>query len=242
MVKLPMLEKFFMPLVFVLFSGFCNHDANASTSLPHVPTTKWVSVESIKESIKNTKPMNVGFDIDDTLLFTAPVFFNTMEKLCPDAITADDKNDVYKCLGTTKFWDYANTHDEYDIPKNIARRLIAMHVARGDNIYFITMRAKATNTKETLTQVLKKDFNLKTVNPVIFLGDLKIDPTKKAPKAHTIKELGVKIYYGDSDSDIESAQVAHARGIRVMRAANSYEQPLPLNGDKGEEVIVDSDV
>ncbi|STU80135.1 acid phosphatase/phosphotransferase [Klebsiella pneumoniae] len=50
-----------------------------------------------------------------------------------------------------------------------------------------------------------------------------------------------KDFYGDSDNDITAAREAGARGIRVLRAANSSYKPLPMAGALGEEVIVNSD-
>ncbi|HBQ2476067.1 TPA: acid phosphatase AphA, partial [Klebsiella pneumoniae] len=47
--------------------------------------------------------------------------------------------------------------------------------------------------------------------------------------------------YGDSDNDITAAREAGARGIRVLRAANSSYKPLPMAGALGEEVIVNSE-
>lgn len=231
-------EKFFMPLCIVIFSSLCSH-TYATEQAVNPPHTKWVTVSNIKQSLAKQKPVNVGFDIDDTILFTTPAFAQAIEKFCPDLVMTPNKAEYHTCISSQQFWDYTNKHDENDIPKKVAKELIALHLARGDNIYFITMRAKSSG--ETLTNVIKQDFGLKAVNPVIFLGDLK-DFHKKAPKASKIKELNIKIYYGDSDLDIESAQVAHARGIRIMRSAKSHDQPLPLNGRFGEEVVVGSDV
>jgi acid phosphatase (class B) len=39
-----------------------------------------------------------------------------------------------------------NGWDEFSIPKEVARALIAMHVKRGDSIYFVTGRSQ-TKTK-----------------------------------------------------------------------------------------------
>jgi acid phosphatase (class B) len=50
-----------------------------------------------------------------------------------------------------------------------------------------------------------------------------------------------KVFYGDSDNDITAAREAGARGIRVLRAANSSYKPLPMAGALGEEVIVNSE-
>lgn len=49
------------------------------------------------------------------------------------------------------------------------------------------------------------------------------------------------MFYGDSDNDIRAAREVSARGIRVLRAANSTYRPLPQAGMYGEEVIANSE-
>ncbi len=63
-------------------------------------------------------------------------------------------------------------------------------------------------------------------------GNLKFKP---------IKENKIKIFYGDTDSDIEAAFEAGIRAIKIMRAVNSTNKPLPHNGSFGEEVLVNSE-
>jgi acid phosphatase (class B) len=64
-----------------------------------------------------------------------------------------------------------NGWDEFSIPKEVARALIAMHVKRGDSIYFVTGRSQ-TKT-ETVSKTLQDDFQIPAanMNPVIFAGD-----------------------------------------------------------------------
>ena len=49
-----------------------------------------------------------------------------------------------------------NGWDDFSMPKEVARNLIAMHLKRGDSIYFVTGRSP-TKT-ETVTQTLQNDF------------------------------------------------------------------------------------
>ena len=44
---------------------------------------RWVTVEEIAQSLENQPPMNVGFDIDDTILFSSPGFYSGMKKYSP---------------------------------------------------------------------------------------------------------------------------------------------------------------
>jgi len=92
----------------------------------------WISVEQLKKELEGKAPINVSFDIDDTVLFSSPCFYHGQEKYSPG------KNDYLK---NQDFWNEVNAGcDQYSIPKQIAVDLINMHQARGDQIYFITGR------------------------------------------------------------------------------------------------------
>ncbi|MGY5958903.1 acid phosphatase AphA [Kosakonia sp. BK9b] len=189
----------------------------------------WVSVAQIERSLVERPPMAVGFDIDDTVLFSSPGFWRGKKTWSPNS-------DEY--LHNPAFWEKMNNGwDEFSIPKEVARQLIAMHVKRGDSIYFITGRS-ATKT-ETVTKTLQDDFLIPAanMNPVIFAGD---QPGQNN-KTQWLKAKQIRIFYGDSDSDITAARESEARPIRVLRASNSTYRPLPQAGALGEEVIVNSD-
>lgn len=189
----------------------------------------WVSVAQIESSLVERPPMTVGFDIDDTVLFSSPGFWRGKKTWSPES-------DDY--LHNPAFWEKMNNGwDAFSIPKEVARQLIAMHVKRGDSIFFITGRSQ-TKT-ETVTKTLQEDFLIPAanMNPVIFAGDQPGQNTK----IQWLKEKHIRIFYGDSDSDIAAARASEARPIRILRAANSTYKPLPQAGAMGEEVIVDSE-
>lgn len=189
----------------------------------------WVSVAQIENSLLGRAPIAVGFDIDDTVLFSSPGFYRGQKVYSPG------KPDYLK---NPEFWEKMNNGwDEFSMPKEVGKALIAMHLKRGDSIYFVTGRSQ-TKT-ETVTQTLQKDFLIpqNAVNPVIFAGDKEGQNTK----TQWLKDKQIKIFYGDSDNDITAAQDVGARGIRVLRASNSSYQPLPKAGSFGEEVIVNSE-
>ncbi len=189
----------------------------------------WVSVAQIESSLVERPPMTVGFDIDDTVLFSSPGFWRGKKTWSPES-------DDY--LHNPAFWEKMNNGwDAFSIPKEVARQLIAMHVKRGDSIFFITGRSQ-TKT-ETVTKTLQEDFLIPAanMNPVIFAGDQPGQNTK----IQWLKEKQIRIFYGDSDSDIAAARASEARPIRILRAANSTYKPLPQAGAMGEEVIVDSE-
>ncbi|WP_072570198.1 MULTISPECIES: acid phosphatase AphA [unclassified Enterobacter] len=189
----------------------------------------WVSVAQIENSLLGRPPMAVGFDIDDTVLFSSPGFWRGKKTWSPDS------EDYLK---NPAFWEKMNNGwDEFSIPKEVARALIAMHVKRGDSIFFITGRSE-TKT-ETVTKTLQDDFLIPaaSMNPVIFAGDKPGQNTK----TQWLRGKQIKVFYGDSDNDIRAAQETGARGIRVLRASNSTYKPLPQAGMFGEEVIVNSE-
>lgn len=170
--------------------------------------------------------MNVGFDVDDTVLFSSPAYYYGQQKYSPGS---------EEFLSDPDFQDELNNGlDKFSIPKEIARKLIAFHKDRGDNIFFITGR-NPTKT-ETLTELLEKTFNLENTNPVIFCGAIPGDNPKIAP----LREHDIQIFYGDSDGDILAAQALGIRAIRILRAHNSTHKPLPEVGKLGEEVLLDS--
>lgn len=188
-----------------------------------------VTVDDIKKSLKSDPPMSVGFDIDETVLFTSPVFYHVANQLCNGA--------VLHCMSMSEFWESANTLDSFSLPKHKGVELVRMHIKRGDKVYFITARNGTANEK--LTDILRKLFNDPTLPEVIFTGYSKTENLK----IHPIKENHIVIFYGDSDSDMEAATVAGARPIRILRAPNALESYTnPQIGAFNEEVVKDSEV
>lgn len=186
----------------------------------------WVSVNDIAKSLPKTKIV-VGFDIDDTMLFSSALFYHGEQKYSPRSLAY---------LKNQKFWNEASTgEDIYSLPKLSAVKLATMHLKHGDTIYFITAR-KSPQGKETLTKTIRNLFPKKyssQLKRVIFTGS--------PDKTNQIKANKVKIYYGDADTDIISAMKAGARAIRFLRSAQSTNKPLPHAGRYGEEVLVKSD-
>jgi acid phosphatase (class B) len=187
---------------------------------------RWVTLKDIARSLENQPSMNVGFDIDDTVLFSSPGYYYGRQKYSPG-------NKAY--ITMEEFWNEMNNGlDQFSIPKECARKLIELHKKRGDSIYFITARTK-TKT-ESVTELLMNTFNLENIHEVIFTGVKLGENSKVKP----IKENKIRIFYGDADSDIDAALEAGIRAIRIMRAVNSTNKPLPQNGSFGEEVLVNS--
>ncbi|MBP9721618.1 MAG: acid phosphatase AphA [Gammaproteobacteria bacterium] len=199
---------------------------------------KWTTIDEIEKSLKNTPPMNVGFDIDDTILFPRVSFEIYFERYCPH----DHQAYRPSCTNNQVFWDHINRSGNLSPPKNVGKELIEMHKQRGDNIFFITAREQSKHKPETMTETLSKIFEIKEINKVIYLGLKALNPEKPG-KTKAIIKNNIKIFYGDSDGDIAAAKAANIRGIRVMRSPNSQDnEHMPINGRYGEEVIVGSDV
>lgn len=205
-----------------------NPGTNAAKLAEQAPI-HWVSVQQIENSLTGRPPMAVGFDVDDTVLFSSPGFWRGKKIYSPDS-------DNY--LKNPAFWEKMNTTwDEFSIPKEVARQLIDMHVRRGDSIFFITGRVPSKN--EQISKTLADNFLIPAanMNPVIFANV----QSNKNSKTQWLHEKNIHIFYGDADSDILAAQEAGIRGIRILRASNSTKKPLPQAGAFGEEVIVNSE-
>ena len=214
--------------------------AHASTPMPLYSGTNtaklaeqapihWVSVAQIEHSLQGQPPMAVGFDIDDTVLFSSPGFWRGKKTYSPDS---------EEYLKNPAFWEKMNNGwDAFSVPKEVGRALIALHVRRGDSIWFVTGRSQ-TRT-ETVSKTLQDDFAIPAanMNPVIFAGD---KPGQNS-KTRWLESKQIKIFYGDSDNDITAAREVGARAIRILRASNSTYRPLPQAGALGEEVIVNSE-
>lgn len=204
--------------------GYSTIDMLESSSV--LPKLNMVSVEQLAKELQGKPPMAVGFDIDDTTLITDSSFYRGQQMFSPDG---------YSYLSNQQFWDKANCEWEvFSRPKDIAKKLIAMHLERGDDIYFITGRTGSSC--EITTQYIKEKFNIKNMHKVIFAGSSRTEYLK----AKHIKEHNIKIYYGDHNGDIISARKAGAEGIRVMRNSSSTYKPIPKNGLYGERVLENS--
>lgn len=201
------------------------HPGVTASELMATAPVNWVSIDQIEASLEGQPAITVGFDVDDTVLFSSPCFYYGKMKYSPDS-------EDY--LGMDEFWTdiHSNNCDQYSVPKEVARQLIDMHTARGDEIYFITGRTKGSG-EEMLTEAIQKAFGIEDMNEVVFTAS-------SENKLEFLRDHKLTIYYGDADSDMRAAREAEIRPIRVMRAPNSTYKPEPRNGSFGEEVIVNS--
>lgn len=205
------------------------------TALSNEASVNMISIDDIKQSLEGKEPITVSFDIDDTLLFSSQYFQYGKNYMTPGS---------FDFLHQQKFWDYvAKQGDQDSIPKEYAKKLIAMHQERGDKIVFITGRTRGSMYKkgevDKTAKALAKDFDLKKPIAITYTEDKAVEPYKY-DKSYYIKKNNSQIHYGDSDDDIHAAQEAGARPIRILRAPNSTNLPLPQAGGYGEEVLENS--
>ncbi|MTI12213.1 acid phosphatase AphA [Sansalvadorimonas verongulae] len=186
----------------------------------------WVSVADIEKSLSEGNIV-VGLDIDDTMLFSSPLFYYGKNKYSPDS---------FDYLNNQDFWNEANTglDRKFSIPKKSALKLVNMHLKRGDTVYFVTGRT-APQGQETVTETIRALFPEQyraQIKPVVFAHGLE--------KVKQLKAAKIKLFYGDADSDMTSAQEAGIEGIRFLRGAQTTYTPLPHAGKFGEKVLMNS--
>ena len=201
------------------------------------PQIRWITLHQLERSLPRT-PIKVVFDVDDTVLFTSAGFqwgsatygshiVSAGVSVREEDLPSDDDRHKFR-----EFWSKMNNEmDQYSVKKWIASELIQLHKARGDTIYFVTKRIFTGSEK--LTEILKKAFDLKDMEPVIF--------TNREAKTASFRRIGAAVSYGDSDGDIRDSIAAGARPIRVLRARTSVNHDPVNNGAFGEEVLVGSE-
>lgn len=163
-----------------------------------------------------------GFDIDDTLLFSTPAF--DVGQASPHA------------YDTEPFWTLVNGSDRGNSQvKSSTRSIVARYQQRGIEIYAITARSGFGG--DGLRAFLSEELGI-PMSHVFFEPD---------GKAERIRSLGLDVYFGDSDSDIEDAMEAGVQAVRVQRSPESSYRNKDGSlrkyqpGRYGEVVVADSE-
>ncbi len=199
------IKKIFVLILITFFTFYSNivfsqQDPNVNFS------TQTIVAEKLK----------VGFDIDDTLLFSSPNF----ERAFNSSVEPYSK----------EFWIMVNKNDrKYSKIKPTVKKIVDRHLKNGDEVYVITAREPYGG--EYLKNYISKTFNVPKKN-VYFV------PNNKTEK---IKILELNIYYGDSDSDMRAAIDAGAVPIRILRSKESSYKKSYNVGSFGEEIIENSE-
>ena len=201
------------------------------------PKAAEITVEQL-ELLLPRRPIVVGFDVDDTLIFSAPAFNALQPEFDPDVI----RPKVYGALTATQklkyheFWNRLNLeYDDRSVPKKIGKRLLDLHLARGDDVWIISKRQSIVPApkEDVVTRRYERMFGVRLKHPVV--------QTQLRDKTPFIYARKIEYYYGDADGDITAAVAAGAVPIRVKRAADSYGRDPVHNGQLGEIVIADSE-
>lgn len=154
---------------------------------------KYISVEEAA-SLPNVR--RVGFDVDDTLLFSSPAFAK--------GFASGHK------FGTNEFWTIVNTSDrDRSIVKQAAKTIVEKYQQRGVKIYAITARPPPGGAE--LKKYLNEVFGIPEENTFF-------EPSGKTKR---LRELQLDVFFGDSDSDITDALAAGVRAIRFQRSPKS---------------------
>ena len=151
--------------------------------------------------------LNIGFDIDDTVLYSEDAFQSYIKKngypINYGWINKNDKNFSYPITPTID--------------------LIHFFKSKGHNVFFITARM-GTNG-EDLAEHLTNELNYKVTKDIdlFFMPKEKIGDKRFTTKHKKMKELDLDVYYGDSDSDIIAALKAGVHPVRVVRNIESID-------------------
>jgi len=182
---------------------------------PRVVKSVSAAKEILSPALEDPKIKKVGFDIDDTVLFSSPAF---------------DKGYESAQAYTDEFWTIVNTSDEeVSLLKEKTAKIIRLHKAKGHEVFLITARNPAGG--ETLKKFMSKTLGIPEGNIFFAPGG----------KTELLKKLGIDAFYGDSDSDIKYAQEAGAMPIRIQRSPKSGYKSKYNPGSLGEFIVPDSE-
>jgi len=171
--------------------------------------------QALSPALENPLVQEVGFDIDDTLLFSSPAF---------------DRGYADAQPYTDEFWKIINSSDEeVSIIKEKCYKILKAHQAKGHKVFLLT--ARNPEGGEVMKEYLSKKMGIPKEN--IFFA-----PHGKTAR---IKELGIDAFYGDSDSDMSYAEEAGAIPIRILRSPKSSYKGSCNPGSMDEFIIPDSE-
>jgi len=154
----------------------------------------------------------VGFDVDDTLLFSSPAFEKGFQS--------------GHQFGSKKFWSIVNSSDaEGSLVKQSVAKIVHYYRDRGAKIFVITARTDIDGDK--LRSFINRTLGIPTSH--IFF-----EPYGKTER---IKKLKLDLFIGDSDGDIEDAGLAGVKALRVIRSKDSSYQRNYTPGRFQETIV-----
>jgi acid phosphatase class B len=152
--------------------------------------------------------LKIGFDIDDTTLYSERAFV-----VAPN--TESGRTD----------YSWINTHDkEYSLLIDPVITLINYFRAHGHKVFFITARPNVNG--DSLAAFLTKNlnFNVQVDSNLFFSPKEHVNGFKYTTKHRVMEQLGIDIFYGDSDTDIIAAVKADVHPVRIVRSDASIKE------------------
>ncbi len=149
--------------------------------------------------------LRVGFDVDDTILFSRDVFLNLPE---------DKQNPTD--------WSWINSHDEdFSLIMEPTVELVHFFRDNGHKVFFITARPGPNG--DILAKFLTDElmFPVKVNKNLFFSPKEKINGVRYTTKQRIIKRLRLDLFYGDADSDMIAALKAGVHPVRIVRHKDS---------------------
>lgn len=216
-------------------AGPAGHAATPEPT-PGAAEAHWIELDAFEKSVPPA-PITVVFDIDDTALYSSHAM------LLAEGAFHLQHPEVAKPYDDCRLFGAVNDSldAKYSRVKQVAKRLVAFHVARHDRIVFITKRCASTPPNDSTSAVLARKFGLAAPPQVVF--------TNLAKKVEAFRTVKPAISYGDSDSDIEDTMTASKampdapiRAVRIVRSTFSSNLFGSTPGKFGEDVIVGSDL
>jgi acid phosphatase (class B) len=149
--------------------------------------------------------LNVGFDVDDTILFSRDVFLSL----------PDDKRDPVD-------YGWINSHDkDFSLFITPTIELVKYFHTNGHNVFFITARpgTKGNILAEFLADEL--GFPVRVNKNLYFSPKETIKGKRYTTKHRLMKRLKLDLFYGDADTDMVAALKAGVHPVRVVRHETS---------------------
>jgi len=159
-------------------------------------------------SFSQTGKLKIGFDIDDTTLYSERAFV-----VAPKTET-----------GRTDY-SWINTHDkEYSLLIDPVITLIHFFRAHGHEVFFITARPGPNGDSVAVFLSKSLNFDVKVDSNLFFSPKEYVNGFKYTTKHRKMNELDLDIYYGDSDTDIIAAIKADVHPVRIVRSNASIKE------------------
>ena len=114
-------------------------------------------IKNLKNSGQIRADYHVGFDLDDTLIYSSPGFWKGFEKYGS------------RFLSNDKFWDEMNTtYDEWSLPKGTVVRMLCEHIKMKHKI-----NSSQKNKIKVVEDELHKLIKFKVLNERVILCKMK---------------------------------------------------------------------